>query len=93
MSSRRSNAPPCLVSLPTEIVAVIFSNFCRHCRGDFDETPAAPGLGSDAAEDGFGEIRWDLGDIHALYSLCLVSRRIRDIAQPILYHEFVPGGT
>jgi hypothetical protein len=31
---------------------------------------------------------WDRDIKHALYSICLVSQRFRDVAQPILYHEF-----
>lgn len=30
-------------------------------------------------------------DDRVLFSLCLVSRRFRAIAQPILYHQFIPG--
>ncbi|KAH6889668.1 hypothetical protein B0T10DRAFT_486558 [Thelonectria olida] len=32
-----------------------------------------------------------LGLRHTLFQLCLVSRRLRNVAQPIMYHEFLLG--
>ncbi|KAI0420616.1 hypothetical protein F5X98DRAFT_12470 [Xylaria grammica] len=39
----------------------------------------------------YDEPSWYSLDLQALYSTCLVSRRLRHVAQAILYHEFVPG--
>jgi hypothetical protein len=77
------------VHLPTEALQLIFSTFCLHCRAKHQLT----------APDGYlrgtyqhrDERSWYSLECQTLFSLCLVSRRFRDIAQPILYHEFVPG--
>lgn len=84
MASQGSNASLTgLSSCPTEVLAMICSNFCKHCRVE--------GGNALSTVDERWPIRWDPADIQALYSLCLVSRRLRDLAQPVLYHEFVPG--
>jgi hypothetical protein len=75
-------------SFPAEVLALIFGNFCKHCRGEIEETPRAPVPGK---EDKFWKPCWEPSDIRALHSLCLVSRRLGTIAQPFLYHQFVPG--
>ncbi|KAI1291260.1 hypothetical protein F5Y03DRAFT_44418 [Xylaria venustula] len=78
-----------LSNLPTEILSLIFKNFCLHCRElDADGVPEVYYLGKQQKRF---EPSWYSLDLQALYSTCLVSRRLCDIAQPILYHEFVPG--
>ncbi|KAF7539398.1 hypothetical protein G7054_g2207 [Neopestalotiopsis clavispora] len=34
---------------------------------------------------------WSSLESHALYSVCLVSKHLRDVARPIPYHGFMPG--
>lgn len=68
------------VDLPTEILQLICSCFCLHCRGDC--------VGPEQHPD---EPSWYSLERHALFSLCLTSRQFYEIAQPILYHEFIPG--
>ena len=70
------------VNIPTEILQLIFSCFCVHCRGETD----FPGPEQDPNQPS-----WYSLERHTLFSLCLISRRFREIAQPILYHEFIPG--
>ncbi|KAI1260613.1 hypothetical protein F5Y18DRAFT_251803 [Xylariaceae sp. FL1019] len=85
LSQRRH---PCLLSdLPTEVLSIILCNFCRHCR----EPAAVPRVYFPSRQQESDQPSWYSQDLHALHSVCLVSRRLRDIAQSILYHEFVPG--
>ncbi|KAI0199251.1 hypothetical protein F4808DRAFT_433167 [Astrocystis sublimbata] len=87
MELSKSDRPPILTDLPTEILSLILSNFCLHCR-EPDEVPIAYFPSRGQLMDGQS---WYSLDVHALYSVCLVSRRLCDVAQAILYHEFVPG--
>lgn len=90
-----------LTTLPTETLELIFSNFCLHCRSTSEPNAGSPGASSlpDAYFQGHhqhhhqhpDEPSWYSLDRHALFSLCLMSRRLRDIAQPVLYHEFALG--
>ncbi len=82
-------APATLAALPNEILCDIVSNFCLHCS-DLHETPLAllPRADTDPADSWMS---WYTVDRQALYSICLVSRRFRAVAQPVLYHEFLPG--
>ncbi|KAK7418738.1 hypothetical protein QQX98_003756 [Neonectria punicea] len=89
-----------LADLPTEVLALIFSNFCLHCCGEHDQ-PSDIGTVQQHQEQRFKQLgrkhqkedekSWYSLDRHALFSLCLVSKRFQLIAQPILYHEFVLG--
>jgi hypothetical protein len=65
--------------LPTEIVVHIFRCFCQHCM------PESGAAGACCHEPPRSPLHRQ-----ALRSLCLVSRRLGAIAQPILHHEFVP---
>ncbi|KAI1828063.1 hypothetical protein F4861DRAFT_535491 [Xylaria intraflava] len=76
-----------LSDLPTEILQLILSNFCLHCH----ESDGVPLAHFPRKRQALDQPSWYSLDRQALYSACLVSRRFRDIAQPILYHEFVPG--
>ncbi|KAL2125662.1 hypothetical protein VTJ04DRAFT_2027 [Mycothermus thermophilus] len=76
-----------LVDLPDEILDDIFGYFCIHCRDDIFEMR----IFISNWYDSFRERRKDR---LALRSLCLTSKRLRNIAQPILYHVFpvAPSG-
>lgn len=75
-----------LSALPTEILLIILRNLCWHCR-ESCETPPRPFFPSVRQAEREGD-RHHLGT-WPLRSSCLVSRRFRDIAQPIFYHDFV----
>ncbi|KAI1807834.1 hypothetical protein F4811DRAFT_549597 [Daldinia bambusicola] len=82
-------SPPTLGRLPNEILSLIFRNFCQHCRSESE---------SDTLHDYIQGTRqrskdpsWYSLDCQALHLLCLTSKNFRDIAQPILYHDFMPG--
>ncbi|KAI1366213.1 hypothetical protein F5Y08DRAFT_140901 [Xylaria arbuscula] len=87
MKSTQLSSPPRLFDLPTEILLLIFSHFCLHCR----EPNEVLEIYYPNKQQEYDQPSWYSLDLQALYSICLVSRRFRDIAQPILYHEFVPG--
>ncbi|KAI0426464.1 hypothetical protein F5Y09DRAFT_318831 [Xylaria sp. FL1042] len=87
MEVSRPYHPPVLSNLPTEILSLIFSNFCRHCR----EPDGVPQIYFPSKQQECDQPSWYSLDLQALYSTCLVSRRLFNIAQSILYHEFVPG--
>ncbi|KAK1765460.1 hypothetical protein QBC33DRAFT_544346 [Phialemonium atrogriseum] len=87
MGSQRSSRPPVLYDLPNEVLSLILGNFCLHCRNP-QETPLAYFPGAQQERE---QPSWYSLDRQALYSTCLVSRTLRDIAQAILYHEFAPG--
>lgn len=103
MGQSKAKASSRLATLPTETLELIFRNFCIHCRYPFkpdaDATVTDASLPLDAYSRGQhqqhqqypDESSWYSLDRHALFSLCLMSRRLRDIAQPILYHEFALG--
>lgn len=78
-----------LSTLSTEVLHEIFGYFCLHCSGQHQSTPPhAHRLDTPQDPDA---LSWHSLDCHTLFCLCLVSRRFCTIAQPILYHEFVPG--
>ncbi|KAF7536617.1 hypothetical protein G7Z17_g13013 [Cylindrodendrum hubeiense] len=91
---------PTLANLPTEILTLIFGSFCLHCCGVHRQLC---GLGTlqqhqqqrqaqqQREEQKPNERSWYSLERQPLLSLCLVSKRTRDVAQPILYHEFVLG--
>ncbi|KAJ8133247.1 hypothetical protein O1611_g372 [Lasiodiplodia mahajangana] len=79
--------PPVLSNLPTEIIMLILRNFCLHCR----EPDGVPEIYFPSQHQRLDQPSWYALDLQALHATCLVSRRFRDIAQAILYHEFVPG--
>ena len=74
--------PSRLLGLPTEILVLILGDFCQHCRSSNNKQQQ---------ESETLPVVWDRSDRQALYSACLVSRRLRDIAQPILYHDCILG--
>ncbi|KAK7422225.1 hypothetical protein QQX98_001748 [Neonectria punicea] len=80
-----------------EILLSIFSHFCLHCCGEYDQ----PSRGT--PEQRFTKRReepqekkpcseyWYSQGRRTLASLCLVSKIFRSLAQPLLYHEFTLG--
>ncbi|OIW33581.1 hypothetical protein CONLIGDRAFT_184466 [Coniochaeta ligniaria NRRL 30616] len=76
-----------LSGLPVEIISLILSNFCLHCR----EPQELPLAYVPERQQELDQPSWYSLELQPLYSSCLVSRRLCQIAQPILYHEFVPG--
>lgn len=78
-----------LDDLSTDTLQTIFSYFCLHCHPEQHSTAAdAYFSGTQQKEN---EQSWYSLDRHALFNLCLVSKRFREIAQTVLYHEFVLG--
>ncbi|KAH8735500.1 hypothetical protein BGZ61DRAFT_440374 [Ilyonectria robusta] len=89
---------PILPVLSPELLALVFAQFCLHCSGEYDQPSGIytlqqlyhqrhPNDGRHQSQDPSGH---SLGR-HTLFSLCLVSRKFRDLAQPILYHDFSLG--
>ncbi|KAI8633959.1 hypothetical protein F5Y19DRAFT_258973 [Xylariaceae sp. FL1651] len=80
-----------LDTLPFELLSDIAAQFCPHCR----EGDANPGTTTDVWALGLPErsdaTPWYRKHRQPLVPLCLVSKRMRDVVQPILYHEFMPG--
>ncbi|KFZ08095.1 hypothetical protein V502_09558 [Pseudogymnoascus sp. VKM F-4520 (FW-2644)] len=73
-----------LTDLPNETLDLIFSTFLNH-------QSIAPDTYFRGTQQQSDERSWHSMQCHALFSLSLVSKRIHDIALPILYNEFVPG--
>ncbi|KAB5570289.1 hypothetical protein GE09DRAFT_702258 [Coniochaeta sp. 2T2.1] len=67
-----------LLALPNELLHEVLTKFCKHCYIEEHEE-----------ERDREEFVWSLENTQSLYSTCLVSWRLRDIAQPILYHECI----
>lgn len=83
-----------LTSLPTETLGSIFGHFCLHCCHGGAEGPDwyFRISGHSHQQQEAHERSWYLADYRQpLVSLCLVSRRLRDVAQRVLHHEFVLG--
>ncbi|KAH7017782.1 hypothetical protein EDB80DRAFT_678578 [Ilyonectria destructans] len=88
---------PILPVLSPELLALVFGQFCLHCSGEYDQPSGIYTLqqlydqqhpnGRHQSQDP----SWHSLDRNALFSLCLVSRKFRDLAQPILYHDFSLG--
>lgn len=72
-------------SLPPELLTAIIQSFCFHCRGE----PDAPYPEAKYVQDvnQWPHTALDPDDRKALHSLCLVSKRIRNIVQDIMYHD------
>ncbi|KAK5630019.1 hypothetical protein RRF57_005734 [Xylaria bambusicola] len=87
MELSQSYYPTVFSSLPSEVLLLIISNFCLHCR----EPDRGLQIYYPTKHQEYDQPSWHALDLQALYSTCLVSRRLRDVAQPILYHEFIPG--
>ncbi|CAM1504774.1 Fc.00g023650.m01.CDS01 [Cosmosporella sp. VM-42] len=82
-----------LDNLSTETLCLICSHFCLHCRGvyqhSWDDLPLQYHQNQEAPK--VHETSQYSLDRQSLCSLSLVSKRLRDIAQNVLYHEFALG--
>ncbi|KAB5558431.1 hypothetical protein GE09DRAFT_1286655 [Coniochaeta sp. 2T2.1] len=67
-----------LLALPNELLHEVLTKFCKHCY-----------IEEHKEERGREVFVWSLENTQSLYSTCLVSRRLRDIALPIHYHECI----
>ncbi|POR39302.1 Uncharacterized protein TPAR_09166 [Tolypocladium paradoxum] len=85
---------PSISHLSNRILLEIFTIFCSHCRGDpisYTEDERF-WVKKDLHRDNESQQPYNpwepRQDVPGLRSLCLVSKRFRVLAQPILYHEF-----
>ncbi|KAL3465108.1 hypothetical protein BJX64DRAFT_253768 [Aspergillus heterothallicus] len=78
-----------LESLPIETLHQILGYFCVHCSEKHSTVPANAYL-HDTGQ-GPDQPSWYSLQRQVLVSICLTSKRLCTIAQPILYHEFVLG--
>ncbi|KAL7949803.1 hypothetical protein V8C42DRAFT_311965 [Trichoderma barbatum] len=79
-----------IYNLSNEVLEQIFGDFCLHCRADC-QLPAPTDAYFRGTEQQCDSPSWYALERQALFSLCLVSRQFRDIAQSVLYHEFTLG--
>lgn len=85
---------PNVAAFPNEILVAILGHFCLHCTREHNYDapdghfrPRVTGGGQEA-----GSPSWCSHDYsRVLHSICLVSRRFRSVAQPLLYHTFLSG--
>lgn len=84
-----------ITSLPAETLSSIFGHFCLHCCHGSTEGPDSYFRSPEhhhPQQEQAHERSWYLTDYRQpLVSLCLVSKRLRDVAQQVLHHEFVLG--
>lgn len=84
-----------ITSLPAETLSSIFGYFCLHCCHGNTEGPESYFRSPEhhhPQQQQAHERSWYLADYRQpLVSLCLVSKRLRDVAQQVLHHEFVLG--
>ena len=76
--------------LPTETLTSIFRHFCLHCahpEGHDAYFRCRPGRPQQPDDSSWYSVEYR----KPLHALCLVSRSLRDIVQPILFHEFILG--
>ncbi|KAI8717094.1 F-box domain-containing protein [Fusarium sp. LHS14.1] len=80
-------------NLPNEVLLQIFGHFCLHCQDEYSQSwDSRPLRHKPHRTRQRGDIKsWYSLDRHTLYSASLVSRRLRGIAQSVLYHEFALG--
>ncbi|KAH7267904.1 hypothetical protein MRS44_011806 [Fusarium solani] len=83
-----------ILNLSNEILWNIFGYFCLHCQHEYNQSWDDRPFRSQDSSRGKQQPdakSWYSIDRHALFSLSLTSKRFCDLAQPILYHEFVLG--
>ncbi|CAJ2502721.1 Uu.00g101150.m01.CDS01 [Anthostomella pinea] len=78
-----------LDELPTEVLSLIFSKLCLHCQTDRGSTAHDVSFRRDDQQH--DDPSWYLKEHQALFSVCLASKRLYGIAQPVLHHAFMPG--
>ncbi|KAJ4258916.1 hypothetical protein NW762_008003 [Fusarium torreyae] len=80
--------------LPSDVLQLIFNQFCLHCQDAFsqswDDRPLRPAQ-KRLERQIPSHKSWYSIDRHTLCSLSLACRDFRDVAQPILHHEFALG--
>ncbi|KAM0552447.1 hypothetical protein ACHAPJ_008008 [Fusarium lateritium] len=80
--------------LPNDVLHLIFNHFCLHCQDAFsqswDDRPLRP-VQRRRERQLPGHKSWYSIDRHTLCSSSLACRNFRDVAQPILHHEFALG--
>ncbi|KAH6876557.1 hypothetical protein B0T10DRAFT_497717 [Thelonectria olida] len=84
---------PSLSGLSNEVLLQIFSHFCLHCQDRYNQSwDARPLRARPFTENQEPNTKsWYSLNRHALFSMSLTSKRLRDISQQVLYHEFVLG--
>ncbi|KAK4148413.1 hypothetical protein C8A00DRAFT_47701 [Chaetomidium leptoderma] len=83
---------PNLSTLPTETLSLILRLFCLHYSKQHDYDLPEGYFRSTTYNRQLDQLSWYSRECRQpLYSIYLVSRRLFLIAQPILYHEFIPG--
>ena len=83
---------PNLNTLPTETLTLILHQFCLHCSKEHGYNSPDGYFRSTAYDQKPDQPSWYSRDYRrTLHSLCLVSKCLRSVAEPILYHEFIPG--
>lgn len=75
---------PSLVDLPPELLFMVCANLCYHCQSK------CCGLRSLHIWDHRERLQEKLLGLEALRNLCLVSKLLCSVAQPILYHHLSP---
>lgn len=91
-TAHRRMAKPTITSLPTETLNSILRHFCLHCCHGDTEGPDSYFRSVEHHQKQVHEHSWDLAyHRQPLVSLCLVSRRLRDVARQVLHHELVLG--
>ncbi|PLB46034.1 hypothetical protein P170DRAFT_467201 [Aspergillus steynii IBT 23096] len=75
--------------LPTEIVHLILGHLGFNCSGKLLPEPPNAYIRADRQES--DQPSWYSLKLQTLLSLCFVTRRLCEIVQPILYHEFMLG--
>lgn len=85
---------PTFADVPDEILRTILSTFCLHCTCAH-EYDASDGYFKSSASVGGqhqNSSSWSWREYYrGLYASCLVSQRFLSVAQPLLYHGFLPG--
>ncbi len=83
---------PNLSTLPVETLSLILCHFCLHCSQEHDYDSPDGYFRSTENDQQPDQPSWYSQDCRrTLHSMCLVARRLTPIAQPFLYHEFIPG--
>ncbi|KAF4966389.1 hypothetical protein FSARC_5898 [Fusarium sarcochroum] len=81
--------------LPDDVLWLIFTEFCLHCHGGYsqswDERPLRPIRSRRKRHQASDDKSWYSIERQNLVSLSLTCKIFRDVAQPILYHEFALG--
>lgn len=83
-------APRFFDRLPIEIIHMILRCLGFYCGGK-QQPPEPPDAYFRGKQQQSDQPSWYSLKLQTLLSLCLVCKRLRDIVQPILYHDFMLG--